>query len=78
MFIDIWEMRHVEAENAQKALKKQANDAQKEIDKLLGRILDATSSTLINTYEAKIEKLERDKIRLTEQADRCIPPRGHL
>lgn len=34
--------------------------------------------SVIQAYEARIEKLERQKIRLTEQAAQIVPPRGRL
>ena len=33
---------------------------------------------MIAAYEARIEKLERQKIRLTEQAGQTVPPQGRL
>ena len=33
---------------------------------------------MINAYEQRIEKLERQKIRLTEQADKSVPHQGRL
>ena len=34
--------------------------------------------SVIQAYEARIEKLERQKIRLTEQAAQIVPQRGRL
>lgn len=44
----------------------------------MDRIVDASSPAVITAYEARIDKLERQKIRLREQAEEVIPPRGRL
>lgn len=78
MFTDIWELRLSEAERARETLKTQAMETEREIETVLERIVEASSQTVVKAYEARIEKLERQKIRLAEQAENCIPPRGHL
>lgn len=78
MFIDIWEMKLAEAHSAKKTLNAQIKDIEEQTDGLLDRIVDATSPTVVTAYEARIEKLERQKMRLREQAENIIPPRGRL
>ncbi len=77
MFVDIWNARLSEAENARASLTSQIKDMEKQIESLLDRIVDATSSSVISAYETRIDKLERQKITLLDQADRS-KPRGHL
>jgi hypothetical protein len=78
MFIDIWNMKLAEAHSAKKTLSAQKWDVGGQTDALLERIVDASSPAVITAYEARIDKLERQKIRLREQAEEIIPPRGRL
>ena len=78
MFIDVWEMKLAEAHSAKKTLNAQIKDVEEQTDALLDRIVDASSPTVITAYETRIDKLERQKIRLREQAERIVPPRGRL
>ena len=48
------------------------------IEALLDRIVDASSSSVIQAYEKRIDKLEREKIKLSEQAAMKVPPKGRL
>ncbi len=76
MFNDAWNMRLIEAKNDKAALKRQIADLDKQIQGLLDRIMDATSPSVIGAYEARIDKLEREKILLTERVDQIMPPKG--
>jgi hypothetical protein len=42
------------------------------------RIMDASSPSVIGAYEKRIAELEREKIRLTEQAETVVPSQGRL
>ncbi len=78
MFVDVWEMRLAEARNAKKTLETQIKDIESQIEGLLDRIVEAVSPSVIQAYEARIEKLERQKIRLADQAAQTVPPQGRL
>ena len=45
---------------------------------LLDRIAEASNASVVHAYEARIDKLERQKIVLQERLDKAIPPKGHL
>ncbi|GKY89297.1 recombinase [Sinisalibacter aestuarii] len=78
MFIDVWEMRLTEARSARKTLESQIKDIDGQTEALLDRIVEASSPSVIQAYEARIEKLERQKIRLSEHAAQIVPPKGRL
>lgn len=78
MMRDAWDMRIAEAESAKVALAKQFSDTQKQIETLLDRLVDASSASVVSAYEARIEKLERAKIILSERQERVTPPKGRL
>ncbi|WP_417524275.1 recombinase family protein [Marinovum sp.] len=78
MFIDAWNMRLSEAQQEQTTIKVQIKDVEDQIESLMDRIVDASSPSVIQAYETRIEKLERQKIRLSEQAQKKVPPKGHL
>ncbi len=78
IFTDIWEMRRVEAMAARKTIETQLSDTSKQIDSLLDRIMDASSPSVIKAYEKRIGELERQTIRLTEQAEKAVPSQGRL
>ncbi|UWQ51694.1 recombinase family protein [Leisingera caerulea] len=78
MFIDAWNMRETEALRDQEVLRDKLTDLNRQIERLLDRILDATNPKLVSTYEARLEKLEREKLVLGEQIERAVPPKGRL
>lgn len=77
MFNDIWEARLLEGKASSSLLKAQIKDVDKQIDSLLDRIVDASSPSVIKAYETRIEKLEREKLRLEDKAENATGPRGH-
>ena len=78
MFTDIWQMRLAEAHQDRDALAAQIKETDSQIEALLNRIVEATNGSVISAYEARIEKLERQKIRLAEQAAETVPPQGRF
>ena len=78
MIRDAWDMRLTDAQNTKKALAKQLADVDRQIENLLDRIVDANSATVVSAYEARIEKLEREKIVLKERIAKAVPPKGRL
>ncbi len=59
-------------------LEKQLKDVDRQIESLLDRIVDATSAPVVSAYEARIEKLERQKFVLAERVETIVPPKGRL
>lgn len=78
MMIDAWDMRLSEARSARQSLATQIKDIEVQIESLLDRIVEATNASVVQAYEARIDKLERRKIVLSEQAARELPPQGRL
>lgn len=76
MFIDAWDMRLARARNEQKALHAQIRELENQIDTILDRIVGTSSPKVMKAFEERIESLERQKIRLTEQAAQSVPPDG--
>ena len=71
-------MRLSEAHSARQTLAAQIRDIEGQIESLLDRIVEATNASVVQAYEARIEKLERHKIGLSEQAAQALPPPGRL
>ena len=63
-------MRRTEAIAARSTIETQLMETSKRINSLLDRIMDASSPSVIGAYEKRIDELERQKIRLAEQATR--------
>ena len=78
MFADIWEMRLAEAHRAKDTLDAQVKDIGSQIEALLDRIVEATNNSVVAAYEARIDKLERQKIKLAEQRNGTVPPQGRF
>lgn len=56
--------------------KTQLRHAEKQIESLLERVLDASSPAVIRAYEEKIANLDRGKARLTEKLTQHVPKEG--
>lgn len=56
----------------------QADTADKDILKLVDRILETENQTVLKALESKIEKLEREKIALVEKAGEPLPNVGRF
>lgn len=76
MFIDAWDMRLARARNEQMALQAQIRELETQIDTILDRIVETSSPKVMKAFEDRIESLERQKIRLAEQAAQSVPPDG--
>jgi septal ring factor EnvC (AmiA/AmiB activator) len=57
------------AHNEKDELQKQLKAVERDIESLLDRVVDATSASVVSAYEARIQKLERQKIVLTERVE---------
>ncbi len=60
------------------ALKKQVEDVNSQLENMLDRIVEANSASVVNAYESRIEKLEREKLVLHERIAKSVPPQGRL
>ena len=78
MMRDAWSMRLAGAHSVKDELQKQLRDAERQIEGLLDRVVEASSTSVISAYEARIEKLEREKIVLAERVANVVPPTGRL
>ena len=78
MFRDAWDMRLTHAHAQQGEWKAQLKAAEKQIEDLLDRVVEAGSQSVIRAYEKRIDKLEREKIVLAEKAAKTLPPKGRL
>ncbi|WP_422364695.1 recombinase family protein [Pyruvatibacter mobilis] len=76
MFIDAWNMWLSEAHRSKDEITHQLHNADKQIGTLLERVLEADNAAVIKAYEAKIAKLEREKLFLSGKAAAIIPPKG--
>ena len=74
MFKDSWRMHSEQAGATVKALKRDADKAEKDIKKLIERIMDATNERVVLAYEKRIEELERDKLVFREKAAQTGKP----
>ena len=78
MLRDAWNMRLALALNEKEALKKQVEDVNSQLENMLDRIVEANSASVVNAYESRIEKLEREKLVLQERIAKSVPPQGRL
>ena len=75
---DAWDMRFSVALGEKAAMQKKLDDTNHEIESLLDRIIEANNASVVSAYEARISKLERDKITLQEKIDNMVPDKGRL
>ena len=78
MFTDAWEMRAQQAYEARDEWKRQLKDAEKQIEELLDRLVEASNRTVMLKLEERIEKLERQKLVLAEKAAKEVPTKARL
>ena len=78
MFADAWKMRLKQAHTAKDTLATQIKDIDEQIEVLLDRVVDASGESLVRAYEAKVEKLEKQKLLLADQAAQAVPPKGRF
>ena len=78
MFERAWDARLDEAQQAKEAVLAQLKDVDSQISKLLDRIVESSSTSVISALEQRVEKLEREKFRLSEKAETMVPPKGRF
>lgn len=78
MFQASFNMRLTQAQREKEEIARQLGDAEKQIGTLLERIVEADNASVIKAYEGKIAKPEREKLLLSEEPARIVPPKGRL
>ncbi|MFY0620872.1 MAG: recombinase family protein [Pelagimonas sp.] len=78
MFHAAWDGRSEQMKKSTASVKRQITEAEKQIDSLLTRIINATNDSVISAYEKKIAKLERSKVRLQDSLIHHAPKQGRL
>ncbi|MEM1235124.1 MAG: recombinase family protein [Pseudomonadota bacterium] len=73
-----WAKRVESASEAKEAIKRQLLDANKKIESVLDRIVEASAPSVISAYETRLQSLEREKIVLSERLENTVPPQGRL
>ena len=76
MFENAWEQRKAQAKHVIGILKQDIGAIEKQTENLLERIMDATSPTVINAYEKKIDMLENQKALMSEKLQNGGAPNG--
>ena len=77
MFTDLWAAQRHEAKSARKLLENEIGDIESKIDALIDRVASASSESLATAFESRIEKLERQKMKLASQIDVLRSEKGH-
>jgi len=67
MFRKAWDMRYAQIGSAKETLKKHIVQVDRQIEKLMDRLMSAESDNIIRRYEEKIDGFERDKTRYQQQ-----------
>ena len=75
MFTDIWKMKLSRAVEDRKQLEIRLSGIDKQIDKLLDRIVEAETATVAAKLEERVAKFEREKLILAEQIESAVKPR---
>ncbi|GGO12129.1 hypothetical protein GCM10007972_16700 [Iodidimonas muriae] len=78
MFERAWDARLDEAKRSKKAVLAQLAGVEDQINKLLDRIVESSSASVISALEKRVEKLEREKFLLTEKAENMVPAKGRF
>ncbi|MBQ0716088.1 MAG: recombinase family protein [Sulfitobacter litoralis] len=78
MFRQAWDARLEQAKDAKRSAQRQILDVEKQIETLLGRIMNATNDAVISAYENKLNQLEKEKARIRENVSKSEPKAGRL
>ncbi len=73
MFDDLWSARLAQAGAQRESIRDQVRTLDKELEALVARAVEATSSRVITAYEKRIASLEMQKLVLAEKADKKPP-----
>ncbi|WP_281823941.1 recombinase family protein [Jannaschia rubra] len=78
MFRDIWDGRLALAGESTKALKKDIQKIERQIETMLDRIVESSTGSVVAAFEKRIAKLEAEKILLEEQVAKSGKPQHTL
>ncbi len=67
---DLRELYVRNAQEARNSQEKRLSSIEKQIQGLLDRIVDASSDSVVKAYETRIEKLEREKLKIPEKGQK--------
>jgi len=73
IFTKLWDHQLAQSKAIQAGWKKDVAFIEKKIDGLMGRIVETESDTLAKAYEAKIKKLEMERLTLKEKSQNSVP-----
>lgn len=76
MFIYAWEQRRAQATELRKRLHHEIANLEKQIDGFLDKIADAATTTAVTAYERRIERLERERLRMQGQLEAACKPKS--
>ncbi len=76
MFRYAWDARRIQANEIIQSAKKQISSLDKQIDKIVARIMDASNERVIRTYEDRIAELEREKVLMADKMAQQTEPKG--
>ena len=76
MFRDAWDMQKDQAAEQAASAKLKIKEIEKQTATLLSRIMESSNTAVIETYEAKIGELNRNKALLTEILENQAVPAG--
>ncbi|MBL1434571.1 MAG: recombinase family protein [Rhodobacteraceae bacterium] len=74
MFKDAWDQRQEQASATLHDVRKESRKLDKQIEGMLDRIVAAKSESVISAYEKRIEKLEREKMVMSEKLENKAKP----
>ncbi len=75
MFKEAWDQRMAQSNHALQELKRQVSEIEKQVGRLIERVVDTDNPTIASAYEKKIEVLEREKLVATEKIQKSGKPR---
>ena len=74
MFKDLWDQRQSLAQQEIHTMKAQIPQIERQVEKIVSRLLETENSTAVKHYEKEIERLDEQKLLLQEKIDRCGRP----
>ncbi|MDP3332347.1 MAG: recombinase family protein [Methylotenera sp.] len=78
MFKDNWDQRLANGESRRRSLKNDLVKIEKQVEQFVDRIVETETRSVITAYEDRIRKLEKQKIVLSENIEKCGRPLRHF
>lgn len=78
MLKEAWDQRLSQTDQANTAVKRQLVQLGAQQDAMLDRLVETTNPKVIAAYEAKIAKLDEDKLLLTDQLSKATTPKHSM